>query len=100
MSELKLLLLLLVTSVVSDPQRPHGLQPSRLLRPWDFPGKNTGVGCRCLLQKLIYNKYSVMKYTKTTSLTIIVTPQISLQFKYLLKAPADEITFQITDGTQ
>ena len=29
---------------------PHGLQPSRLLCPWDFPGKNTGVGCRCLLQ--------------------------------------------------
>ena len=26
-------------SVVSDPQRPHGLQPSRLLHPWDFPGK-------------------------------------------------------------
>ena len=24
-------------SVVSDAQRPHGLQPSRLLRPWDFP---------------------------------------------------------------
>ena len=22
----------------------HGLQPSRLLCPWDFPGKNTGVG--------------------------------------------------------
>ena len=36
-------------SVVSDPQRPHGLQPSRLLHPWDFPGKNTGVGCHCLL---------------------------------------------------
>ena len=32
-------------SVVSDPQRCHGLQPSRLLRPWDFPGKSTGVGC-------------------------------------------------------
>ena len=31
-------------SVVSDPQRPHGLQPSRLLRPWDFPGKSTVVG--------------------------------------------------------
>ena len=26
-----------------------GLQPTRLLRPWDFPGKSTGVGCRCLL---------------------------------------------------
>ena len=36
--------------VVSDPQRPNGLQPSRLLHPWDFPGKSTGVGCRCLLR--------------------------------------------------
>ena len=36
-------------SVMSDPQRPHGLQPSRLLHPWDFPGKSTGVGCHCLL---------------------------------------------------
>ena len=36
-------------SVVSDPQRPHGLQPSRLLCPWDFPGKCTGLGCHCLL---------------------------------------------------
>ena len=36
-------------SVVSDPQRPHGPQPSRLLRPWDFPGKSTGVGYHCLL---------------------------------------------------
>ena len=31
-------------SVMSDPQRPHGLQPSKLLCPWDFPGKSTGVG--------------------------------------------------------
>ena len=37
-------------SVVSDPQRPHGLQPSRILRPWDFPGKITGVGSHCLLR--------------------------------------------------
>ena len=33
------------------PQRPRGLPPSRLLRPWDFPGKSTGVGCHCLLQQ-------------------------------------------------
>ena len=38
-------------SVVSNPQRPHGLQPTRLLRPWDFPGKSTEVGCHCLLRK-------------------------------------------------
>ena len=36
-------------SVVSDSSRPHGLQPTRLLRPWDFPGKSTRVGCHCLL---------------------------------------------------
>ena len=29
---------------------PHGLQPTRVLCPWDSPGKNTGVGCRSLLQ--------------------------------------------------
>ena len=37
-------------SVVSDSWRPHGLQPTRLLRPWDFPSKSTGVGCHCLLR--------------------------------------------------
>ena len=36
-------------SVMFDPQWPHGLQPSKLLCPWDFPGKSTGVGCHCLL---------------------------------------------------
>ena len=36
-------------SVVSDSSKPHGLQPTRLLGPWDFPGKSTGVGCHCLL---------------------------------------------------
>ena len=30
--------------------RPHRWQPNRLLRPWDSPGKNTGVGCHFLLQ--------------------------------------------------
>ena len=37
-------------SVVSNSSRPHGLQPTRLSCPWDFPGKSTGVGCHCLLQ--------------------------------------------------
>ena len=30
--------------------RPHRRQPTRLCRPWDSPGKNTGVGCHFLLQ--------------------------------------------------
>ena len=40
----------LVASVVSDSVQPHGLQPTRLLHPWDSPGKNTGVGFHFLLQ--------------------------------------------------
>ena len=36
-------------SVVSNSSQPHGLQPTRLLCPWDFPGKSAGVGCHCLL---------------------------------------------------
>ena len=39
-----------VTSVVSNSVRPHRRQPTRLLRPWDSPGKNIGVGCHFLLQ--------------------------------------------------
>ena len=36
---------------MSDSVRPHTYQqPTRLLRPWDSPGKNTGVGCHFLLQ--------------------------------------------------
>ena len=41
-------------SVVGNPQLPHGLQPSRRLHPWDFPGKSTGVGCHCLLCTICY----------------------------------------------
>ena len=36
-------------SVVSNSSRPRGLQPTRLLHPWDFPGKSTGMGCHYLL---------------------------------------------------
>ena len=39
-----------VCLVLSDSLRPPGLQPARLLCPWDSPGKNTGVGCHVLLQ--------------------------------------------------
>ena len=39
-------------SVVSGSVRPHGLQPASLLCPWDSPGKNTGVGCYALIQRI------------------------------------------------
>ena len=42
------LLCVLVTQPCPTLQ-PHGLQPTRLLCPWDSPGKDTGAGCRSLL---------------------------------------------------
>ena len=35
---------------MSDSVRPHRQKPTRVPRPWDSPGKNTGVGCHFLLQ--------------------------------------------------
>ena len=35
---------------MSNSVRPHRRRPTRLPRPWDSPGKNTGVGCHFLLQ--------------------------------------------------
>ena len=50
-------------SVVSDSLRPHGLQPTRLLCPWDFPGKSTGVGCHCHLHECVC--YAMLCYAKS-----------------------------------
>ena len=41
-----------VTSVMSDSLQPRGLQPTRLLWPWDSLGKNTGLGYHALLQEV------------------------------------------------
>ena len=44
----------LLDATLSD---SNGLQPTRLLCPWDFLGKNTGVGRQCLLQVIMWNVY-------------------------------------------
>ena len=48
-----------VASVVSNSVRPHRWQPTRLCRPWDSPGKNTGVGCHFLLQCIKMKRESI-----------------------------------------
>ena len=45
-------------SVLCDSLQPHGLQPTRLLCPWDSPGKNTGVDSHALLQGIFPNQRS------------------------------------------
>ena len=56
--QIRRLLLLLSSSVESDSVRPHRQKPTRLLHPWDFPGKSTGVGCHCLLQIRRLNQHN------------------------------------------
>ena len=41
------------SSVLSDTLQPQGLQPASRLCPWDFPGKNTGVGSHSLFQGIL-----------------------------------------------
>ena len=43
---------------MSDSLRPRGLGPTRLLSPWDFLGKSTGVGCHFLLQGIFLTQGS------------------------------------------
>ena len=49
---------MLSCQIVSNSLQPHGLQPKRILCPWDFPGKNTGVGCHFLLQGILLTQGS------------------------------------------
>ena len=51
---------------MSDPLRPHRPWPTRLLCPWDSPGKNTGVGCHVLLRGIFL--------TQGTERTSLVSP--------------------------
>ena len=51
-----LLLSLFTCYMVSDYLRAHGLQPTRLLCPWDSPGKGTGVGCHFPLQGIFQTR--------------------------------------------
>ena len=47
-----------IASVVSDSLRLHGLQPSRLICPWDSPGKSTGMSCYFLPQGIFLTQGS------------------------------------------
>ena len=50
-----------VASVLPNPSWPQGPYPTRLLSPWDFPGKNTEVGCQALLQRTFLTQRSNLR---------------------------------------
>ena len=99
-------------SVVSDSWRPHGLQPTRFLHPWDFPGKSTGVGCHCLV-RLCHGSHfihmSLVVLTKVSSAFLLVemsrNSTSSLSFTSWKNYGRERIMFiqvhlGIYDGTQ
>ena len=57
-------------SVMSDSYWPHGLQPTRLPCPWNFPGKSTGVGCHYGLNQIPYD-YTVKVTNRSKGLDLI-----------------------------
>ena len=64
-----------VASVVSDSLRPHRQPPTRLLCPWDSPGKNTGVGCHFPLQCMkVKSESEVTQSCPTLSNPMVCSP--------------------------
>ena len=83
---------------MSNSLQPHGLQPTRLLRPWDFPGKSSGVGCHCLLHFISSSMHISQSVQSLSRVRLFVTPwtatrQASLSitnFRSLLKLMSTE----------
>ena len=64
--------LLFSRSVMPNPLQPRGLQPTRLFCPWDFLGKNTGVGCHFLTQGL--NPHLLLQQVDSLPLSHVGSP--------------------------
>ena len=77
--------------------RPYGLKPARLLLcPWDFPGKNTGVGCHFLLQGIFPTQGSnlcllCLLHWQVDSLPLVPPGKPHLILTISLKAPSPSI---------
>ena len=77
--------------VVSNSLPPHGLQPTRLLCPWNSRGKNTGVGCHSLLQQSLkldfkrgYSEHYILidkVGSQRYGLTILKPPYVYIRIK-------------------
>ena len=61
---------------MSDSYWPHGLQPTSLLHPWDFPAKNTVVGCHCLPSIRVFSNESALciRWPKYWSFSFNISP--------------------------
>ena len=62
-----------VCSAMSDSLQPCGLKPASFLLPWDFPGKDTGLGCHFLLQR-IFLTWGSLESLKSRDLLSLLSP--------------------------
>ena len=61
----------------------YGLWPARVLCPWDFPSKNTGVGCHLLLQRNFTTQESNMHLLHLQANSLLLSHQGSPQVRKL-----------------
>jgi len=73
-------------SVVSDSLRPHGLQPTRLLCPWDSLGKNSGAGCHVLLQGIFSDTRTEPQFPTSPALEPPEKSETSRRKNHILSA--------------
>ena len=74
---------------MSNSVRPHGLQPTRLLHPWDFPGNSPRLGCHCLLPSVGLRRtkwrtglYFYPKHTRGEGSFLLSSSAIVLRLPY------------------
>ena len=65
---------------MSNSLQLYGLQPTRLLCPWDSPGKNTRVGCHALLQGIFLTQGSNLSLSRLLHWQVDSLPPAPLQF--------------------
>ena len=90
-----------VASVMFDSLRPYELHPTRLLCPWDSPGKNTGVGCCTLLQGIFPTqglKQDLLRllYWQAASSTTWKAPAYSMLLLLLLRSRFSRVQLCMT----
>ena len=87
------MLLLLLLSHVQLFCDPRGLQPFRLLCLWDFPSKNTGVGCHCLFQGIFPTQLSNLRLLQLQADSLSLSHQRSPAFKIVLCKSKKHLVF-------
>ena len=85
-----------VPSVVSNFLQPYGLQPAKLLCPWDSPGKNIGVGCCALLQGTFLTQGSNLLHLRLLHWLVGSLPLLQIYCYLKLQVPKLCGLFQVS----